>query len=145
MILPKEYILGLIEGEGSFTNDRSSDGKTRPMFSLKMHVRDKDLVNSVMETMGLYTEHNHKVYEYKHSGRHYVFMVIRDLYCLKNKIVPFFKGNLFGYKGKEFEYWLKKFSYLNSLQYRNSGRLPNEYYEKYAPEWPIPRNKKANL
>lgn len=137
MTLSKDYILGLIEGEGSFTNDKSRNGERRPMFSLKMHVRDKFLVESVLRALDLYPEHGHKIYEYKHNNRYYVFLVIRDLPCLKNKIVPFFKGSLIGYKGKEFDDWLKNFPYLNSLQFRKLGAFSKEYYTNYALKWPV--------
>lgn len=43
---------------------------------------------------------------------------IRERSTLKNKLVKMCKGRLLGHKGTQFDWWLKKFPYLNSLIYR---------------------------
>jgi len=114
--LSDDYIRGLIEGEGHFGSDKLKDGKRIPCFVLKMHVRDKELIEGIRDYLGLYNW----VYEYKHQGRHYAMLIIRDTPTLKNKIIPLFKGKLLGFKGTQFEWWLKQFPYLDSLIYRGN-------------------------
>jgi len=112
--LTKDYICGLIDGEGCFYSDRKPTGEETPAFVLKMHVRDKELIEGIRDYLGI----DNKVYEYKHQGRHFAMFIIRDVQTLKNKIVPLFKGKLLGFKGTQFDWWLKHFPYLNSLLYR---------------------------
>lgn len=114
-LLTPEYICGLIEGEGTFTNDGSRNGRLNPCVTLKMHFRDKELIEGIRDYFGL----DNRVYEYTHQNRHYVMLIIRDKLILKNKIVPFFKNQLLGNKGMQFEAWLKMFPYLHSLHCRN--------------------------
>ena len=114
-LLTPEYIRGLFEGEGTFTNDGSRNGRINPCVTLKMHYRDKELIEGIRDYFGLH----HKVYEYTHQGRHYAMLIIRDIPSLKNKMVPFFKNQLLGNKGMQFEGWLKMFPYLHSLHFRN--------------------------
>lgn len=112
--LSRDYIRGLIEGEGHFGANLKRDGVLVPSFVLKMHVRDKELIEAVRNYLGLY----HPVLEYKNQGRHFAMIIIRDTSTLKNVIVPLFKNRLLGFKGTQFDWWLKKFPYLNSLVYR---------------------------
>ena len=79
-----------------------------------MHIRDKELITAIRD----YLKINNIVYEYKNQGRHFAMLSIRDIPTLKNKIVPMFKYKLLGFKGTQFHWWLKKFSYLDSLKYR---------------------------
>lgn len=110
-----DYIRGLMEGESHFGADRRGEYEV-PTFVLKMHVRDKELIEAIRDYFGFY----HPVYEYKIQGRHFAMLIIRDIYTLKNKIVPLCKGKLLGFKGTQFDWWLKYFPYLNSLIYRNN-------------------------
>ena len=110
-----DYILGLIEGESHFGADTRRDGLKVPQFVLKMHFRDKEMIEAVRDYFNI---HN-LVYEYRHQGRHSAMLIIRDLPTLKNKIVPLCKNRLLGFKGTQFDWWLKKFPYLNSLIYRD--------------------------
>lgn len=113
--LTDNYIRGLIEGEGCFYSDRRQNGEEIPAFVLKMHVRDKELIESIRD----YLEIDNRVYEYKHQGRHFAMLIVRDTWTLKNKIIPICKRKLLGFKGTQFEWWLKHFPHLNSLQYRS--------------------------
>ena len=115
--LTDDYIRGLIEGEGHFGADKRKNGEKVPEFVLKMHVRDKELIEAVRDYLLL----NNRVYEYNHQGRHFAMLIIRDIPTLKNKIVPLFKRKLLGFKGTQFEWWLKQFPYLNSLAYREKS------------------------
>lgn len=109
-----DYIRGLIEGEGYFGVQRNRGGTEIPVFILKMHVRDKELIEAIRDYLNI----SNIVYEYKNQGRHFAMFAVRDISSLKNKIVPLFKGKLLGYKGTQFDRWLKYFSYLDSLIYR---------------------------
>ncbi len=117
--LTDEYIRGLIEGEGHFGADTRSSGEKVPSFVLKMHARDKELIEGIRN----YLQIHNRVYEYTHQDRHYAMLIIRDLTTLKNRIVPLFKGKLLGFKGTQFEWWLKTFPYLNSIIYRNENEI----------------------
>ncbi len=114
--LTDDYILGLLEGEGHFGADTRKTGEKIPSFVLKMHVRDKELIEAVRDYFGI---HNW-VYEYTHTGRHFAMLIIRDIPTLKNKIVKLCKRRLLGHKGTQFDWWLKKFPYLDSIVYRDS-------------------------
>ena len=114
-LLTPEYIRGLFEGEGTFTNDKRRDGLRVPQVALRMHYRDKELIEGIRDYLGI----THKVYVYTHNGRHQAMLIIRDIATIKNVIVPLFKNNLLGNKGVQFEEWLKMFPYLNSLHHRN--------------------------
>mgnify|MGYP001566292041 CR=1 FL=1 len=106
-----DYIRGLIEGEGYFGVDRRRNGNELPTFVLKMHVRDKELIEGIRD----YLQLKNPVYEYLNQGRHFAMFVVRDIPTLKNKIVPLFRGKLLGHKGTQFHWWLRYFSYLDTL------------------------------
>lgn len=111
MKLTADYIRGLVDGEGSFTFSRRPGIVTderrvyaHPAFVLRMHARDKSLIEAVRD----YWHLKEKVYEYQHGGRHYAMLIVRDFADLKNIIVPFFYKNLQGHKGKQFTEWLER-------------------------------------
>jgi len=110
-----EYIRGLIEGEGCFSF--SSPGRTGqrggkiPSFTLSMTSRDKDLIWSVRDKLGL----RNTVYEYKTKPREdlydrqsKVILIVRDIGQLKNIIVPLCYKKLCGNKGVQFENWIRE-------------------------------------
>jgi len=117
--LSEDYIRGIIEGEGCFCSDRRSNGEKIPSFTLTMHIRDRELLEAIRDHLGLtcpvYT-YNYR--EKNYTGRQRATLIIRDVATLKNTIVPLFKNKLLGFKGTQFDFWLKKFPYLNSLAYR---------------------------
>ena len=109
--LPYDYIRGLVEGEGTFTFSTRKKFHTKiPAFAVKMHVRDKELLEMVRDTLGL----KNKVYEYNHQGKDghvrgpQAMLIVREIGQLKNIIVPFFYKRLYGNKGKQFGEWLEK-------------------------------------
>lgn len=112
-----DYIRGLIEGEGCFGNMRNPRGEQIPAFMLKMHVRDKEMIEAIRDYLKL----PDRVYEYLHQGRHFALLQVRDIGSLKNVIIPLFRGKLLGHKGTQMEAWLKKYPYLQSLNQR--GRV----------------------
>lgn len=113
-MLTDDYVRGLIEGDGHFGIDRRANGGEIPEFVLKMNTREKVLIEAIRDYLGV----KNRVYEYQHNGRRFAMLIIRDVKTLKNKIVPLFRGKLIGYKGTQFEWWLKYFPYLNGLVYR---------------------------
>lgn len=113
-IISDDYIRGLIEGEGCFGNMTDQNGVPVPAFMLKMHARDKELIEAIRDYLKL----RDKVYEYNHQGRHFALLQVRDTGTLKNIIVPFFRNKLLGFKGTQFAAWLNKYPYLNSLNTR---------------------------
>lgn len=116
-----EYIRGLIDGEGSFTfcttpgllkvGDEVFKQRI-PAFILSMNSRDKDLIVSIRDRLGL----KNRVYTYRSTPLHtfnksYIrgsksMLIVRDFPSLKNVIVPLFYGKLRGFKGIQFEAWL---------------------------------------
>lgn len=114
MILPYDYIRGLVEGEGTFTFDtRKQKNGTKlkvPAFALAMHIRDEDLIEAVRDTLGL----KNKIYVYHHQRKDgynrgpRAILIVREFSQLKNIIVPFFYKKLKGNKRKQFIEWLEK-------------------------------------
>jgi hypothetical protein len=112
--LTNDYIRGLIDGEGSFTfsTNKKSDGTSIkiPVFQLKMHIRDKDLVEGIRDYLGL----GNKIYIYHHPGKDgynrgpTATLMVRDFGSLKNIIIPFFYERLAGHKAIQFDEWLEK-------------------------------------
>ena len=102
--LSLDFIAGLIVGEGTFYWTRAPQGKI-PAFALRMHVRDKELVTAVRDVLGL----RNRVYEYTHNGRHYAFLLVREIGSLKNTIIPLLYPRLVGYKRVQFLEWFRGF------------------------------------
>jgi len=114
--LTNDYIRGLIEGEGSFTfsKNKKYDGTSVriPSFQLKMHVRDKALLEGVRDHLRL----RNKVYVYDYQRKDgykrgpEAMLIVRDFGSLKNIIIPFFYNKLAGNKSIQFNEWLNKIS-----------------------------------
>lgn len=112
--LSYEYIRGLVDGEGCFTfcttPDKSGKKYKLPTFEISMHVRDKNLLEMVRDTLSL----KNKVYEFLpytkdgYNRGNKATLSIRDYYQLRTIIVPFFYNNLKGYKNEQFFAWLEK-------------------------------------
>ena len=114
--LSPDYIRGLIDGEGCFTFFTNLKlGIKMPAFVLRMHARDKELIESVKYSLGL----RNKIYEYHYpydypAKRNRVnrgpqaVLIVREMDQLKNIIVPFFYKRLYGHKGKQFLEWVEK-------------------------------------
>lgn len=106
-----DYIRGLTDGEGTFTfsTQRKKHLKV-PAFSIKMHHRDRALLEKVRDKLGL----KNKIYVYDHPGYDgsnrapQAMLIVREIGQLKNIIVPLFYGSLVGNKGIQFDDWLDK-------------------------------------
>ena len=123
-----DFIAGLIVGEGSFYwTKRGDSGRKIPAFSLRMHVRDKELVTAVRDNLAP-TE---KIYEYKHNGRHYVMLIVRNPGDIKNKIIPILYPRLCGYKKKQFIEWFHGFRDEDTAE---SHRFIFNIFKKQFPE-----------
>ncbi|MBI2096704.1 MAG: LAGLIDADG family homing endonuclease [Candidatus Sungbacteria bacterium] len=117
-LITDDYIRGLIEGEGCFGNMRNAKGDQIPAFVLKMHMRDKELIEAIRDYLGL----PDRVYEYKYRGRHFALLQVRDIGSLKNVIIPLFRGKLLGHKGLQLKAWLDNYPYLKSLNIINKPK-----------------------
>ena len=138
--LSREYIRGLIEGEGNFTFSTWRKAKRRvPSFQIKMHTRNTDLLKGIRDELGL----ENKVYVYHYPGRDgakrgpQAMLVVREIGGLKNIIIPLLYGQLAGNKALEFESWFEKIGSDPWIpeSYKILYRLhKNGYYRKYAPQ-----------
>ncbi|MEK7640760.1 MAG: LAGLIDADG family homing endonuclease [Patescibacteria group bacterium] len=115
-----DYLRGLVEGEGCFTfcnvpNYARSGKKFRlPAFALQMHERDRELLECLKKRLGL----KNKIYVYRKpalivKNKTYLrapqaMLIVRDVGSLKNKVVPFFYGKLYGNKGIQMLEWLEE-------------------------------------
>ena len=52
-LLTPEYIRGLFEGGGTFSNDIRRNGTRIPCVTLKMHHRDRELLEGIRDYFGL--------------------------------------------------------------------------------------------
>lgn len=117
-ILSFEYIRGLTDGEGCFTfypaNFKNKSGdivkKKLPAYVIRMHVRDKNLIESIKYTLKLRTKVN--VFKaWKGDGYNrgdQAALIVRGIGELKNIIVPLFYKKLIGFKALQFEQWIEK-------------------------------------
>lgn len=105
-----DYIRGLVDGEGSFTFSSAGRGRKTPAFQIRMHIRDKLLLEKVRDFLGL----KNKIYTYHYPGKDgakrgpQAVLIVREFGNLKNIIIPLFYGNLIGYKSIQFKEWLEK-------------------------------------
>jgi len=112
--LTNDYIRGLVEGEGSFTfskNKRHDGTSIRvPSFQIKMHIRDKALLEGMRDHLGL----GNQIYIYNYQGKDgskrapTATLIVRDFGSLKNIIIPFFYNKLASNKAVQFKEWLNK-------------------------------------
>lgn len=106
-----EYIRGLIEGEGTFTFSPNKRNNTlTPTFAIRMHIRDKELLEKVRDKLKL----KNKIYQYNYQGKDGSnrgptgILIVREIVNLKNVIVPLCNKKLIGNKAKSFEGWMEK-------------------------------------
>jgi len=116
-----DYIRGLVEGEGCFTFSPVGYKQRIPSFQLRMHVRDKFLLEKIRDFLGL----KNKVYTYHYPGKDnakrgpQVVLIVREFGSLKNIIIPLFYENLIGHKSIQFNEWLEKIG--------NDPNVPKSY------------------
>ncbi|MBI5306058.1 LAGLIDADG family homing endonuclease [Candidatus Wolfebacteria bacterium] len=108
-----DYIRGLVDGEGTFTFCTTGEWNKKskvPAFQLRMHIRDKELIETIRNFLGL----RNKVYIYHYPGKDgasrgpQAMLIVREFNNLKDIIIPLFYKKLFGYKGIQFTEWLEK-------------------------------------
>lgn len=142
MNLNPEYIIGLVDGEGSFTayvrNPNVIDKKVKrrvrvePRFYIKLIERDKEILYRLKDFFGcgnVYFQKdrrpNHQnCYRYEVTNR-------RDL---KEIIVPFFKKNQLrlASKKKDFEIFCKLMEMINNGRHLNNSGLLEIYKIKQS-------------
>ncbi|MEK7554727.1 MAG: LAGLIDADG family homing endonuclease [Patescibacteria group bacterium] len=133
MKLDDGYILGLVEGEGSFTFSTKILSRTEakivrkkvPAFMLQMHERDFALIVAVRDYLGL----KNRVYNYLKPAlvtdkKIYIrgrlaMLTVREIGSLKNIIVPFFVHRLIGHKRVQFLEWIEEIG--------NNPEVPESY------------------
>jgi|SRR3989344_2141022 len=103
-----EYIRGLVEGEGSFTFSSSGHRKI-PSFQIRMHIRDKVLLEKMRDFLKL----RNRIYTYHYPGKDnkrgpQAVLIVREFGNLKNIIIPLFYESLIGHKSSQFADWLEK-------------------------------------
>ncbi|MFH2136536.1 MAG: LAGLIDADG family homing endonuclease [Patescibacteria group bacterium] len=96
-MLSLDFIAGLIAGEGSFMWIKQNNQEV-PVFQLKMHASDKELVEMVRDGLNL----NETIHIYNHQNRHYVLLLVRKRKTINEKIIPLLDGRLFGMKKNQF-------------------------------------------
>lgn len=142
-MLNPEYVVGLVDGEGSFTahvrnpdNLKSEDVKRRvrvePRFYIKLIERDKKILHELKDFFGcgnVYFQKdrrpNHQnCYRYEVANR-------RDL---KEKIIPFFKKNQLRLvsRRKDFEIFCKIMEMINNGRHLNNSGLKEIYKIKQS-------------
>ena len=106
-----DYIRGLTDGEGTFTFSPRKISNTKvPAFSIKMHYRDRDLLEAVRDKLGL----DSKIYVYEtksydgHVRAPQAMLIVREIGNLKNIIVPLFYKRLIGNKRIQFDQWINE-------------------------------------
>lgn len=123
------YIRGLVENSGNFTFlINKGNNQKIPCFSLKLNIKDKDLLIEIRNKLGL----KNNVYEYKHPAKDstrqniQAIILVRDLGSIKNIIIPLFVGKLV-IKKNSFEKWV--FGMGNDLLVPDSYRFIYKLYK----------------
>jgi len=101
--LTNDFIAGFIVGEGTFYWTKYGNKKI-PVFALRVHIRDFDLLINIKYSLGL----REKVYEYVNNGRHAAFLIVRSFESLK-KIIETIYPHLTGHKKIQFVQWFHGF------------------------------------
>lgn len=136
--LSNEFIRGLIVGEGCFSfhtcgQKKNPDGTIThwkvPAFVLSMHVRDRDLINSVADKLGLddmvYTHKSSQKDGFKRGDKS--TLAVRKFSSLKDIVVPFFYKKLSGHKAIQFDDWINEIG--SSPDIRESYKLIYRLYK----------------
>lgn len=129
-LLSPDFIAGLVVGEGTFYWTKYRNKKI-PVFALRMHIRDFDLLINIKCSLNL----KETVYEYTNNGRHAAFLIVRSFESIKKVIEKIYPG-LTGHKRIQFIQWFKGFkdedldrrykTIYNIFKYK----FPELYYEE---------------
>lgn len=140
-MLNNDYIVGLIDGEGSFTvyiknpdkeSNRKRRAKAEPKFYVKLIEKDKDILYQLKESFGCgnvyfqkdIRKNHQQCYRYEVSNR-------QDL---EEIIIPFFKTNplYFPSKQKDFRIFCDLFRRIKIGEHRTEDGLKNLFKIKQA-------------
>ena len=101
----------LVDRKGTFTFSTNLKQKKRvPAFALKIHIKNKTLIEFVRDTLKL----RNRIYEYNHQKNDgykrgpQAMLIVREMGQLKNIIVPLFYKKLRGVKAIKLEKWIEK-------------------------------------
>ena len=112
-MINKDYIVGLVDGEGSFTayisspfeiKDKKRRVKAEPKFCLKLIEKDKDILYALKQFFGCGNIYFQKDNRLNHQNCYRY--EITDRNDLENKIIPFFKKNPPKLKSKQKDFAL---------------------------------------
>ena len=131
-MLTPDYIIGLVDGEGSFTvylrnPDNPVKRKRRvyaePRFYIKLIEKDKDILYKLKEFFGCGSVYFQKDVRPNHQNCYRYEVYNRT--DLKNIIIPFFKKNSprFNSKKKDFEIFCDLFKRICNNEHLNENGL----------------------
>ncbi len=106
-----DFIAGLISTGATFMWVKQKES-TVPVFQLKTHIRQRELLELIKAKLGL----KETIYEYSYSSRQYLLLLVRRRSTIENTIIPTFDGRLFGAKRTQFEAWKTKY-YEKKLEF----------------------------
>ena len=140
-MLNPEYIVGLVDGEGSFTvyirnPDSNKKVKRRvvvePKFYLKLIEKDKKILYEVKKFFGCGQVSFQKDPRPNHQNCYRYEVFKRD--NLANVIIPFFKGHTvrFASKQKDFQLFCKLMEYIKRNEHLEEGGLRKLYKIKQS-------------
>ena len=109
--LNPEYVVGLVDGEGSFTvyvrDPKATEHRTRrvvvePKFYVKLIERDKDILHALKKFFGCGKVYFQKDMRPNHQNCYRFEVYRRD--DLIEKIIPFFKKHRLKFASKRFDF-----------------------------------------
>ncbi len=138
-MLNKGYILGLVDGEGSFTvfirnpqNKKEIKRRTKaePRFYLKLIEKDKKILFSLKEFFGCGNIYYQKDNRKNHQNCYRYEVTKRD--DLKNVIIPFFRKNqlMLPSKVRDFEIFCRIMKMIDDKCHLNKKGLKRMYLLK---------------
>ena|SRR3989338_8563489 len=140
-MLNPEYIVGLVDGEGSFTvyirnPDSNKKVKRRvvvePKFYLKLIEKDKKILYELQKFFGCGQVYFQKDTRPNHQNCYRYEVFKRD--DLANVIIPFFKRHTvrFASKQKDFQLFCKLMEYIKRNEHLEEGGLRKLYKIKQS-------------
>ena len=138
-MLKKEYILGLVDGEGSFTvyvrnpnatNERKRRVLVEPRFYVKLIEKDRKVLDELQKFFGCGNVYFQKDGRKNHQNCYRYEVANRK--HLREKIIPFFKMNLlrFPSKQKDFKIFCKLVDLIEKGNHKTPGGLERIYQLK---------------
>lgn len=136
MQLSKDYIVGLVDGEGSFTAfvrnieptlSRVRRVRIEPRFYVKLVEQDKEILEALKDYFGCGSVYFQKDTRQNHQNRYRYEVFNRE--DLQKVIVPFFKKNplRFPTKQKDFRIFCELLEAIGKGEHLNSAGLKRLY------------------